>query len=188
MKRIYANWRLKCGENRQLKLTVIGETGSKTPIIWQHSGIVVEVMQIGCLKMYQKWAFCVNSSIVGALQKTDRCNRMHYRATFVGDNDATCMSCAQTFKNHVQASTYKKAGLSTPMLCSATCDVLHTVVPRSLTWSSVSVGEQDRVVEKEVWRTEEPGKTDCCFTIGWHDRLWMILNGKLTMLELLNIY
>jgi len=28
VKRIYANWRLKCGENRQLKLTV-GETGPK---------------------------------------------------------------------------------------------------------------------------------------------------------------
>ena len=27
MKRIYANWRLKCGENQRLKLTVVGETG-----------------------------------------------------------------------------------------------------------------------------------------------------------------
>jgi len=27
VKRIYANWRLKCGENRRLKLTVVGETG-----------------------------------------------------------------------------------------------------------------------------------------------------------------
>ena len=27
-----------------------------------------------------------------------------------------------------------------------------------------------------------------CSTTGWHDRLWTILNGKLTMLELLNIY
>jgi len=26
------------------------------------------------------------------------------------------------------------------------------------------------------------------FNIGWHNRSWMILNGKLTMLELLNIY
>ena len=25
-------------------------------------------------------------------------------------------------------------------------------------------------------------------SIGWHDRSWTILNGKLTMLELLNIY
>ena len=29
MKRIYANWRLKCGENQWLKLTVVGETGPK---------------------------------------------------------------------------------------------------------------------------------------------------------------
>jgi len=29
VKRIYANWRLKCGENRRLKLTVVGETGPK---------------------------------------------------------------------------------------------------------------------------------------------------------------
>ena len=29
MKQIYANWRLKCGENRRLKLTVVGETGPK---------------------------------------------------------------------------------------------------------------------------------------------------------------
>ena len=29
MKRIYANWRLKCIENRQLKLTIVGETGPK---------------------------------------------------------------------------------------------------------------------------------------------------------------
>ena len=30
MKRIYANWRLKCGENRRLKLTTVGETEPKT--------------------------------------------------------------------------------------------------------------------------------------------------------------
>ena len=30
MKRIYANWRLKCGENRRLKLTVVGETGPES--------------------------------------------------------------------------------------------------------------------------------------------------------------
>jgi len=27
VKRIYANWRLKCGENRWFKLTLVGETG-----------------------------------------------------------------------------------------------------------------------------------------------------------------
>jgi len=27
MKRIYANWKLKFGENEQLKLTIVGETG-----------------------------------------------------------------------------------------------------------------------------------------------------------------
>jgi len=27
VKQISANWRLKCGENRRLKLTVVGETG-----------------------------------------------------------------------------------------------------------------------------------------------------------------
>ena len=34
------------------------------------------------------------------------------------------------------------------------------------------------------------GKLQSFVTIGWHDRLWTILNGKLTtgMLELLNIY
>ena len=30
--------------------------------------------------------------------------------------------------------------------------------------------------------------TSWCRTVGWHDRSWTILNGKLTMLELLNIY
>jgi len=29
VKRIYANWRLKCGENRRLKLTTVGETEPK---------------------------------------------------------------------------------------------------------------------------------------------------------------
>jgi len=29
VKRIYANWRLKCEENRWLKLTGVGETGPK---------------------------------------------------------------------------------------------------------------------------------------------------------------
>jgi len=40
MKRIYANWRLKCEENRQLRLTVVGETGpyrgTSTASSWQH--------------------------------------------------------------------------------------------------------------------------------------------------------
>ena len=30
VKRIYANWRLKCGENRRLKLNVVGETGPQS--------------------------------------------------------------------------------------------------------------------------------------------------------------
>ena len=30
MKRIYVNWRLKCGENQRSKLTVFGETGPQT--------------------------------------------------------------------------------------------------------------------------------------------------------------
>ena len=38
-------------------------------------------------------------------------------------------------------------------------------------------------------QSEVAGSTACrVFYIGWHDRSWTILNGKLTMLELLNIY
>jgi len=33
VKRIYVNWRLKCGENRRLKLTVVGESGPKC-LVW----------------------------------------------------------------------------------------------------------------------------------------------------------
>jgi len=32
VKQIYANWRLKCGENRRLKLTVVGETGPNSKL------------------------------------------------------------------------------------------------------------------------------------------------------------
>ena len=45
MKRIYANWRLKCGEKRRLKLTIVGETGPK-----MHTSCHV-VRQNGCCLM-----------------------------------------------------------------------------------------------------------------------------------------
>ena len=35
MKQIYASWRLKCGENRRLKLTVVGEMGPNSAnLLW----------------------------------------------------------------------------------------------------------------------------------------------------------
>jgi len=36
VKRIYANWRLKCGENRRLKLTTVGETEPKWHLAGQY--------------------------------------------------------------------------------------------------------------------------------------------------------
>ena len=39
-----------------------------------------------------------------------------------------------------------------------------------------------------VWTNEDFAFLLRKIFIGWHDRSWTILNGKLTMLELLNIY